>query len=721
MKIRFYGPRDFYKKKFWMVTLLSLFFSPETPANINFEHENTAAELILETKTGAQSQALLLDTDLQGKISGLIASLTLTQTFRNPSPEWVNGRYVFPLPEGASVDSLTLTTDDKILRGVVKEKEQAKKEFKAAKNAGKKAGLLQQHRPNLFSMSLANIPPNGTIVAKITWVETVTFDSGSFSLRLPTTLTPRFIPGKPVSNTQLPELIETELIPNQGMHAHPLHGWSLNTDQVDDASQITPWQISQPGHPGSHQFSLSLTLNSGIALENVTSATHAINVFKDEKSENVQHIKFANGTELLDRDLLIEWIPAANSRPNAAVFSQKEGENFHTLLMIMPPVQNIVQTLPREIIFIIDSSGSMAGVSMRQARQGLITALGYLSPADRFNIVDFDSTARALFADPVPATQNNLSRAMQFVSYLDPDGGTNMQSALNLAFSQASIENYLRQIVFITDGSVGNESALFTLIQNRLGDARLFTMGIGSAPNMHFMRGAAHYGRGSYSFIDSQDQAASRMNELFTKINRPVMQDIRIEWPGNLSVEAYPQKIPDLYIGEPLMLVAQSDQPLGKIEIEGTLAGNQWQRNIDAAGAPGNNNIDKIWARRKVDHLESQQVIHGAAIDSVKDSIIELGVNHQLVTRYTSFIAVEEERSRPVDQESKDKFVPNLMPRGNTMAVPVPNTATPATVQLLMGFLFLFMASVLWRASMMITLLRRFRLNLGGKLNDVFG
>jgi Ca-activated chloride channel family protein len=706
---------------FWMVILLSLLFSVEAPANVKFEHENTAAELILETKTGAQSQALLLDTELQGNISGLIASLTLTQTFRNASPEWVNGRYVFPLPEQATVDSLTLTTDDKVLRGVVKEKEQAKKEFKIAKTAGKRAGLLQQHRPNLFSMSLANIPPNGTVVAEITWVETVKLDSGSFSLRLPTTLTPRFIPGKSVSIEQSPHLIETELTPDQTMHVHPLNGWSLNTDQVDDASQITPWQISQPGHAGSHQFSLTLTLNSGIALKNVASATHAIDVFKDEKTEHIQHIKFANGTELLNRDLLIEWTPAADSRPNAAVFSQKKGDDFHTLLMIMPPIQNIVQTLPREIIFIIDSSGSMAGVSMRQARQGLASALGYLSPADRFNIVDFDSTARALFPDPVTATQKNISRAMQFVSSLNPDGGTNMQSALKLAFSQASIENYLRQIVFITDGSVGNESALFTLIQSRLGDARLFTMGIGSAPNSHFMRGAAHYGRGSYSFIDSQDQAASRMNELFTKINRPVMQDIRVEWPGNISVETYPQKIPDLYIGEPLMLVARSDQPLGEIEIEGSLAGNQWQRNIDAAGAPGNNNIDKIWARRKVDHLESQQVIKGATIESVKNSIIDIGVNHQLVTRYTSFIAVEDEISRPADQNSKDKFVPNLMPRGNTMAVPAPNTSTPATIQLLMGTLFLFMASLLWQASLIVTLARKFRITLVGKLNDVFG
>ncbi len=674
-----------------MPGMFSLNAGADTQAEIS-----TSADLELISDEGGVSSALRLNTELSGEVNGLVATITLRQTFRNPSPDWVNGRYVFPLPDKAAIDSLSLETDGRIIRGVVKEKQAAKRAFEAAKASGKKAGLLQQNRPNLFAMSLANIAPDSEVIATITWVQTVDFKAGLFSLRLPTTLTPRFIPGKPVEVMEIAGSGE-DFVPEQALAIDSATGWSLNTDRVPDAAEITPWQVLQPEQAGSHQFSLDLMLDAGLALSSISSLSHALDVSAPSKGSNRQRIRFSNGLEALDRDLLIHWAPVASQQPDAAVFQQAGSEADYSLLMVMPPMQNIVQTLPREVIFIIDSSGSMAGISMPQAKRGLRTALGYLSPTDRFNIVDFDSSAIALFSEPVAASRSNLGRAEAFVSGLVADGGTNMNAALKLAFKQRREEAYLRQIIFITDGSVGNEEELFRLIQSRLDDARLFTVGIGSAPNSHFMRGAAHYGRGSYENVATLDQAEKRMNALFARINRPVMSNLNIHWPDNKAVEMYPAKIPDLYLGEPLMVLARSTEAMAQVNISGQLAGKPWSRSLKVSGAPQATNLDKLWARQKVDALISAQVVRGEAVEKIKPEIVKLGVEHQLSTRYTSFVAIEEKISKPEHLTAKNKQVPNLMPKGNTMSVPLPNTATPANLLLIMGLMLILLGGILLR------------------------
>lgn len=656
-------------------------------ARNQFETTTTSADLELISAKGQISSALRLNTELVGEVNGLVATITLRQTFQNSSSDWVNGRYVFPLPEKAAIDSLILETEGRIIRGVVKEKQAAKLAFEAAKSSGKKAGLLQQNRPNLFSMSLANIAPDSEITATISWVETVDFKAGQFSLRLPTTLTARYIPGKPLKMTEVLGK-EQDFVSERALMIDPVSGWSLNTDRVPDAVEITPWQVSQPEQLNSHQFSLDLTLNAGMPLVSISSKTHTLDVSANPADPEQNRIRFSNDMEPMDRDLVIRWSPVANQQPDAAFFKQVGNGSEYSLLMVMPPIKSIVQTLPREVIFIIDSSGSMSGVSMPQAKQGLRTALSHLSPADRFNIVDFDDRATALFSEPVPASKQSLIQAKSFVSSLIADGGTNMNAALALAFKQHQEEGYLRQLVFITDGSVGNESELFRLITSQLGDSRLFTIGIGSAPNSHFMRGAAHYGRGSYEYIHSLDQAETRMNELFNRINRPVMSDLRVQWSGSETVEMYPEKISDLYLGEPLMLlVKSSDTPL-EVRISGQLQGKQWTRSVSISKAPQARNLDKLWARRKIDALISGQVVRGEPVENIKSEVIKLGVEHQLSTRYTSFVAIEEKRSRPEHLKTKNKHIPNLIPKGSTMVVPMPNTGTPANVLLIAGLMF---------------------------------
>lgn len=646
----------------------------------NIQEESSTAELVFTSNQGADVSAMLLDTNVSGSVSGLVSTITIVQKYRNDSNDWVNGQYRFPLPENAAVDSLTLETEGRILHGVVKEKQAAQKEFNVAKKAGKKAGLLKQHRPNLFSMSLANIAPWSEVTATISFVSTVQYEHGTFSLRLPTTFTPRFIPGAPL---WLSKVEETEFESEGSLDIDATAGWAFNTDQVPDASEITPPQIASPPNADSHRFSLTLLLDAGVPLDDISSVTHAINVAKT--TNDTHEVSLANGTANLDRDLLLTWTPAANQAPEAAVFRQQGESAQHNLVMLIPPTKNVVSTLPREIIFIIDSSGSMAGVSILQAQQGLQTALNLLAPGDKFNVIDFDSSARKLFSAPQPATNNNVVRASTFVNNLVADGGTNMAEALEMAFSMPKEEQSLRQIVFITDGSVGNEQALFKMIRSKLGAARLFTVGIGSAPNAHFMRGAARFGRGSYQYIDDIALAASNMRGLFERLNRPILKDLKVWVDGESMKNGYPNPLPDLYLGQPVMLTVKTPAPVSEVVLSGNLAGESWQRTITVNGTANAQNIDKIWARSKVEQLESDIVTGLIDFDSAKKVITQTGLDYQLVTKHTSFIAVEEVVSKPAEVKAKSSQTPNLMPAGNTMPIPMPNTATPSSLLTILG------------------------------------
>jgi len=669
---------------------ITLFFLPSAFART--AQGSTVGELEIQHANGKTANALLVNTAITGNISGMVASIQVAQTFNNDSPDWVNGRYVFPLPEDAAVDSLTIIIGERIIKGVIKEKLQAQKVFEQAKQEGKKAGLLEQHRPNLFSISLANIAPNETIVTQLTYIDKVHYEDAQFSLRLPTTLTPRYIPGIPVDLA----LEDNHVAINSST------GWANNTTAVKDASSITPPQMHLAktslvensstesrlkASKASNQFSLELRLNAGLTLDSITSSSHPIKTDYPNNNETV--ISLSNRNEPMDRDLLLHWQPTIGNAPTAALFQQQHDNANYAMLMVMPPSPNINNALPRDVTFIIDSSGSMAGTSIRQAKQSLHEALAYLSVNDRFNIIDFDSSFTPLFKHSTFATLNNLQQAHSMIDSLNADGGTEMLGALDFALNSKADEQYLRQVIFITDGSIGNETQLFQLINQKLGNARLFTVGIGSAPNSYFMSKAAKFGRGSYTYINNLNDVSNKMASLFKKINRPLLRDLKVNWQQ--TVEQYPARIPDLYAGEPLILLVKSDKPIQQLNVSGHLLDNAWQQSMTGHNtSQSTDNLDALWARQKVASLMDQLVIQDKPAEELKTQIINLGIKHHLVTKFTSFIAVEQKPSKPLNTAGKDKNVANLMPKGNTM--PAPQTATPATLLALLGCLLLVLS-----------------------------
>jgi Ca-activated chloride channel family protein len=363
----------------------------------------------------------------------------------------------------------------------------------------------------------------------------------------------------------------------------------------------------------------------------------------------------------------------------------------HYLVMVMPPneVDAVPVTMPREMIFIIDTSGSMHGVSIAQAKRAVLQAIDGLQSNDRFNVIEFNSYTKALFRQSVAANASNIGNARDFVRGLEANGGTEMRPALELALNSRVEETHLRQIVFITDGSVGNEEELYSLIEQRLGTARLFTVGIGSAPNSWFMRKSAELGRGTFVIISALHEVREKMDRLFRKLEYPQVTNINVTWPGGTLMEAYPAVVPDLYLGEPVTIKAKSSaefQAGERVTISGDSASGAWTRDLPLVSKDDDPGIGALWARAKIAALHDEER-RGADAETTRKSIVDTALAHHLVSKYTSLVAVDKTPVRPAGDPLSKEQVPNLLPYGQSMNAifGFPATATNATLLQLRG------------------------------------
>lgn len=627
--------------------------------------------------------ATLLNTDVNIEVNGLVARVSVMQEFKNDGDEWVEGIYVFPLPDQAAVDQMRLYIGERFIEGEIREKEQARKEYEQAKQAGKKTSLVEQQRANLFTTSVANIGPGETVIVEIEYLEDVRYDDGTFSLRFPLTLTPRYIPGP-----ALPD--------RQGS------GWSSDTTQVEDASQITPPMV---GASKGHRVSLQARVNAGMPLEIIASRYHPVNV---SEVSGEYMINLAAGRVVMDHDFEMLWRPVPSSTPRAMAFTETINDEPHYLLMVVPPNTNDTGEtpaahIPREMIFIIDTSGSMHGVSIQQAKKALQRALNGLRPGDQFNVIEFNSHANALFAHSVAADTGNIAAARNFVGRLRANGGTEMASALRLALRTPPAEPYLRQIVFITDGAVGNEEGLFELIAKRLGPARLFTVGIGSAPNSWFMRKAAETGRGTFTTISALHEVGEKMDRLFRKLENPQVTNIDLQWPSGTIVDSYPSVVPDLYLGEPISVRVKASGAFRRgdaIRITGDSIAGAWARDLQLNINTQSAGVAALWARARIADLSDKER-RGADPVEIRTAIVETALAHHLVSKHTSLVAVDKTPVRPSGDPLASEQVPNLMPYGQSGAAifGFPATATSAPGLRFTGLLTLLAALLLLAAA----------------------
>lgn len=613
---------------------------------------------------------LAMDTTVHMQVHGLLAEVSVRQTYRNDSSQWREGRYLLPLPANAAVGDLTLRVGKRLIEGEIREKEEAKAAYQAAAAAGQRASLVSQNRPNLFQTAVANIGPGEEIEIEVRYWQPVDFRDGVFSLGLPLTLTPRYQPA-PAADARF------------AMHA-------MASTSPPEALPAVAGSLDR-GVAAGPTVALVADIDAGLPLQRIESPTHAVTVFGGEGRHRVE---LSNLVEASDRDFTLEWEPEPSQSPRSAVFIDRVAGEDYALLMLVPPTLPVAP-LPRELILVIDNSGSMSGASMAQAIEAADRALARLRPGDRFNVIRFDDDYDLLFADAVPAQPGNVARARAWVRSLRAEGGTEMLPALVAAFAGQAPEGYLRQVVLATDAAIGNEDQLLRLIESGRGDSRLFPVGIGSAPNGHFLTKAAELGRGTGIVVRDVNEVAEKMDGLLAKLDRPAMRDIQVDWPG--VADAYPARIPDLYEGEAVQVVARLDRIDGVATVRG-LVPQPWSHRMTLASeksqpSPG---VARLWGRARIDALEDE-LRRGGDMESLRPAIVDVALRHGLVSTYTSLVAVDKTPARPQDESLGSTRLANATPAGSL-----------AFAQGSTGWLRdLFLASVLLLGSLLLLCTRR--------------
>ncbi len=611
----------------------------------------TGALLFPSKEPGSFVEAPRLATDVVIDVNGPIMRTRVTQRFQNPSKGWVEGTYVFPLPENSAVDTLRMQIGDRFIEGQIKAREEARQVYEQAKAEGKKTALLEQQRPNIFTNQVANIGPGETIVVQIEYQSSVKQSGGEFSLRFPMVVAPRYNPD-PIVQT-------VDLDPNSG--------FAVN-DPVPNRDKITAPVLNPAGNARINPVTLTVNLNAGFPIGAVTSPFHQTDI--QSVDDMARKISLKSGSVPADKDFELDWTAAAGKTPHAGLFRETRDGKTYLLGFVTPPTGDAAATdapAKREVIFVIDNSGSMAGPSIEQARDSLALAISKLRPEDRFNVIRFDDTMSVHFPSLVAATPDKREDAIAFVRGLTADGGTEMLPALEAALrTQGPVaDGALRQVVFLTDGAIGNEEQLFTEISANRGDARVFTVGIGSAPNTHFMTKAAEIGRGTFTLIGSEDQVAARMGELFDKLENPAMTDIAVTFDGANAQDITPNPMPDLYRGEPVVLTAQLDgtSAAGKLQIVGKTGSQPWRIEMDVAKASEGTGIAKLWARRKIEDIEANAYAFNDQARLDKE-IEKVALANHLVSRVTSLVAVDVTPSRPAGEPVADTRLPLNLPEG---------------------------------------------------------
>lgn len=616
--------------------------------------------LQLKSDTGLYTE-LAIDTGIQLDITGLVARVEITQRFTNRSSLWAEGVYRFPLPQGAAVDRMTVKVGERVLEGEIQEKETARRTYQKARDAGKTTTIVEQQRRNQFETKLANIGPGEAIEITISYLQNVSYSDFSYHLRLPMTFTHRWEPG-----------------------SSPVSG---RVAVMQPAPQLVSAHAS-----GSHGLNLHANLVTSVEFAAIESRYHDVDI---RQLDNGYRIELLNPGEVTDRDFELSWTPALQSHPSASLITFNDGDSVYAQLMLAPPLADAIDTQSREVILIIDTSGSMQGASLVQAKAALTHALNSLGPDDYFNLLEFNSSTDHLFDQSLAVTKTSLYAARNFINGLNANGGTNMAPALKMALDMPDMPQLMRQVVFVTDGAVSNEADLLQMVAEELGNSRMFTVAIGHAPNSWFMRKAAEIGRGSYVHIGKPDEVEERMSALWGRIQLPALTDICVNWGE--TAEFYPEIIPDLYAGEPLWLLARLPSEPTMIDLCGRLNGVDWNLTVNgwdaAAGGPGGDNLAKLWARKKIEALEDS-LMFGADPELTQLEITGLALDYGLLTRHTSMVAIDKTPRRQAAEALAQSNIPGLLPAGSaTRVAGFPSTASGWVSQLLLSLFVLLLAT----------------------------
>ena len=649
--------------------------------------QDERATLLFRTTQGLKA-APLLATDVNIEVTGPVVRTTVLQTFDNPSQAWLEGVYAFPLPGDSAVDRLRMHIGERIVEGRIREREAARTEYRDAAAAGRQASLVEQQRPNLFTARVANIAPGARIAIRIEYQQALAMVDRAWRLRLPTVVAPRYDPrGEILGPGPLPVRLPTMM-----------KGAPASEVAVD-----APSDHSDHGD-GSDDLSIRVRIDAGVPVAPPTSTTHAIRVSRE--AEHLYQVELAQGM-IADRDFELSWAPLPGQHPAGAFRLEQHGELHYGQLVLAPPTGSQPGTprIPRETTFVIDTSGSMAGASFEQAVRALRFGIAQLQPGDRFNLIRFSNCHESLYPAPQPFDAVRRREALAWIGRLRAEGGTEMRGAIEQALGAAATPDLVSQVVFMTDGAVGYEADMLALIEGSLGARRLFTVGIGSAPNGWFMRKAAAAGRGSFTYIHRVEDVEARMAELYSRLSRPMLTDLRLRFEGAQPLD--PVILPgELYAGEPIVVRTRFTAAPTAAIVSGSIGDIRWESHIPA-GAAEDSGLHTAWARQRIEELGDEidrggDTIRGDDIRlaTLREKIRDLGLEHHLVTAYTSLVAVDVTPARPTDTPMQSTAVPTHLPAGWQAdavfgAGQLARGATPAMLNFVIGLALLALAGML--------------------------
>jgi Ca-activated chloride channel family protein len=564
-------------------------------------------------------------TVVTAEISGFLSRVRVTQEFENPFKDKIEAVYTFPLPQRAAVDDMTMHVGDRTVRGRILRREEAQAVYEAAKNGGQVASLLDQERPNIFTQSVANIMPGERVSVEISYVETLKYEDGAYEFTFPMVVGPRYIPGTPTGN--------------QGGGTKP------DTDKVPDASRITPPVMPQ-GMRAGHDISLEVVLDAGVSLDGIKSKSHEIDV--DRKSASSAVVRLKNRTEIPNKDFILRYDVAGKRMEDAVLTHRSDRGGFFTMILQPPDRVSAQDVTPKELVFVLDTSGSMDGFPIEKAKETMKLALDGLYPQDTFNLITFAGDTHVLFEHPVRATTENMRKAQAFLASRSGGGGTEMMKAIRTALDPSDAQNHVRIVCFMTDGYVGDDMEILGEVKKHP-NARVFAFGIGSSVNRYLLDKMAEEGRGEVEYVSLNDDGSSAARRFHERIRNPLLTDITVDWGGLSVADVYPKRIPDLFGAKPVVITGRyTGSGSGTVKLRGKMGGQDFVREIPVnlpEAEADHDVLATLWARTRIDDLMSQDyggAQQGNMRDGLKETITQLGLEYRLMTQFTSFVAVEE-------------------------------------------------------------------------------
>ena len=599
----------------------------------------------------------LKHTDVKARIDAYIATVDVTQQFQNPYDSKIEAVYVFPLPADAAVNEFIMTIGDRKIRGIIREREEAEKIYHAARAQGFNAALMTQERPNIFTQKVANIEPGKQIDIQIRYFHTLAYADGWYEFHFPMVVGPRYNPAALSEPRGVSPRVAAQ---GEGIGAVGRNSSGLS-------GQRTEVSYLRPNERSGHDISLSVDLHAGVQVEELLCNSHQIT--RTVQADRTQ-VAIAQGDTIPNKDFVLRYRVAGDTiKSNLLVHRDSRGGYF--TLMLYPPkdLQHLARR-PMEMVFVLDCSGSMSGYPIEQSKKAIRHALQSLNASDTFQVINFSNDASQLGAKPLPVNEANITKALRYVESLKSEGGTEMLTGIKAALDFPQSEGRQRVVAFLTDGYIGNESQILGEMQKRLGNARIFSFGIGSSVNRYLMESMARLGRGAVAYVGPDDSGADGMDHFFSRISKPALADLQIDF-GSMKVrDVFPHRLPDLFVGRPVLLVGRFEgEPPSQIRVTGNAGGERVAMNVNVqainqpAVATVNNHaiggLPAVWARMQIQSLSDQMTHTSDPQGELPGVIRKLALDYSLMSAYTAFVAVDS--SRRTEGNS-----------GTTVPVPVP-------------------------------------------------